>query len=72
MSTNGGDLLGIEIHRISGGMMRLRLVYPGGSITHTLPHKLVGEFTDEVGRFPAFFRDGKGKSVRVGKWIGPE
>jgi hypothetical protein len=67
-----GELLGIELHPHRGGFLRLRLVYPGGAVTHILPRRLVSDFGRSVGRLEKFLRSGDGKSWSVGKWWGPE
>ena len=72
VATKSDDLLGVEFNRMHDGKMRIRLVYPGGAITHNVPDKLFYSFQKDANKLASFFRNNKGRGVRVGEWCGPE
>lgn len=67
-----GQMLGFEFRRIpGGGDVRVRLIYPSGTVTHTMPERLAGELSRERSRISGFF-EGKGSVAGFGNWSGPE
>jgi len=70
--SSGSEVLGIEFSRLRGGDVRLRIVYPTGSVTHTVPLSSARRFSDGSRKVPAFFRGEGVRSVRLGEWAGPE
>ena len=66
------DMLGMEFSRLRGGAVRLRIVYPGGSVTHTMPSSVAKSFADGSRKVPAFFRGEGIRGIRLGEWAGPE
>ena len=68
----GNEVLGMEFSRLRGGDVRLRIVYPTGSVTHTVPSTVADRFADGSRKVPAFFRDRGVRMARLGEWSGPE
>lgn len=66
-----GELLGIEFQSHAGGKSRLRLVYPGGTVTHIIPSGLSEQFGRSSRGLREFFV-GKIRKFTIGRWAGPE
>jgi len=72
VSDRPGEMLGIELNRLRDGEgARLRLVYPGGSITHKINRKLLESIARGQGGLTSFLSF-KRDFVRMGRWVGPE